>query len=165
MKGRVYYAYSQGRMNGMYVNFTSAVMAAYDGMGLVTDENGCVFWNRVNRGPARTIREISGEETLARRYLSELAKGEEMSSDGVCFIDARGLSLGQVLYFVSQGKPVAAFLGDDSYGLIYGYDQYNISCLWYPGTEYAYSDKMGLNDATAFFESTGRNDFVCFLEQ
>ncbi len=165
LKARVYYAYSQGRMNGMFVNFSSAVEAAYDGMGLVTDGNGCVFWNRVNRNSARTIREMSGEEALVRRYLSEFARGEEMSSDGVCFIDASGLSLGQILYFVSQGKPVAAFLGDDSYGLIYGYDQYNISCLWYPGTEYAYSDKMGLNDATAFFENTGRNDFVCFLQQ
>ena len=47
--------------------------------------------------------------------------------------------------------------------LIYSYDQYNISCFWFPGTEYAYFDKMGLNDAAAFFTDNGGNDFIGFL--
>ena len=29
------------------------------------------------------------------------------------------------------------YTGDGSYAVIYGYDAYNISCLWYPGTEQA----------------------------
>lgn len=163
LKDRMYYAYSQGRMNGMFVDFASAVAAAYDGMGLVTDENGCVFWSRVNRNSARTIKEVSNEAVLTQRYLSEMAQGTEVSSDKTRLIDARGLTLNQALYFVSRGKPVVAYIGNGSYGLIYGYDQYNISCLWYPGTEFAYTDKMGLNDAAAFFEANGGNDFVCFL--
>ena len=39
---------------------------------------------------------------------------------------------------------MAAYTGDGSYMLIYGYDPYNISCLWNPGTENANTDKMGL---------------------
>ena len=36
---RIYSAYSEGRLKGSYAEFSSAVQAAYDGMGLVTDEN------------------------------------------------------------------------------------------------------------------------------
>ena len=97
------------------------------------------------------------------RYLSDMADGKTTSSDGTELIDARGLTLNQILYFVYTGMPVVAYLGDGSYGLICGYDAYNISCLWYPGTEFAYTDKMGLNDAAAFFEGNGGNDFICFL--
>ena len=78
-------------------------------------------------------------------------------------MDARGLTLNQVLDFIFRGRPVAAWLGNGSYVVIYGYDIYNISCLWYPGTEFAYTDKMGLNDAAAFFEANGENDFIAFL--
>lgn len=92
-----------------------------------------------------------------------MADGKTDLLDGTELIDARGLTLNQILYFVYAGMPVVAYLGDGSYGLICGYDAYNISCLWYPGTEFAYTDKMGLNDAAAFFEGNGGNDFICFL--
>lgn len=160
---RMYYAYCGGRMEGTFADFSSAVEAAYDGMGVVTDKTGRVFWNRVNRSDTKTIREVQNEVILVQKYLEELAEGKETSSDGTELIDARGLSLGQVLYFIYRGKPVVAYLGNGSYMLIYGYDTYNISCYWYPGTEYAYTDKMGLNDAAAFFEQNGNNDFICFL--
>ncbi len=159
----VYSAYSEGRLKGTYAEFASAVKAAYDGMGLVTDENDRVIWVRANRSDAKTIREVQNMAGTVNKYLSELAEGKTTSSDGTKLIDARGLTLNQVLYFVYAGMPVVGYFGNGSYGLIYGYDTYNISCLWYPGTEYAYSDKMGLNDAAAFFENNGGNDFICFL--
>lgn len=164
-RNRIYYAYSGGRMNGSYVEFSRAVQAAYEGMGIVTDESGYVYWTRVNRSDTKTVKEIQNETALAQKYLNELAQGSETSSDGTKLIDARGLTLNQVLYFVSEGKPVVAYIGNGSYGLIYGYDQYNISCLWYPGTEFASTDKRGLNDAAAFFAENGGNDFICFLAQ
>ena len=160
-----YSAYSEGRLKGSYAEFSSAVKAAYDGMGLVTDENDRVLWVRASRSDVKTIRDVQNMTGTVSKYLSELAEGKTVSSDGATLIDARGLNLNQVLYFVYAGMPVVAYLGDGSYGLIYGYDTYNISCLWYPGTEFAYTDKMGLNDAAAFFESHGGNDFICFLAQ
>ena len=132
-------------------------------MGLVTDENDRVVWVRANRSDAKTIRDVQNMAGTVSRYLSDMADGKTTSSDGTELIDARGLTLNQILYFVYAGMPVVAYLGDGSYGLICGYDAYNISCLWYPGTEVAYTDKMGLNDAAAFFEGNGGNDFICFL--
>ena len=160
---RIYSAYSEGRLKGSYAEFSSAVQAAYDGMGLVTDENDRVVWVRANRSDAKTIRDVQNMAGTVSRYLSDMADGKTTSSDGTELIDARGLTLNQILYFVYAGMPVVAYLGDGSYGLICGYDAYNISCLWYPGTEFAYTDKMGLNDAAAFFEGNGGNDFICFL--
>ena len=163
MNIRRYYAYGGGRMNGSFVDFTQAVQAAYDDMGLVTDQDGRVFWVRANRNDARTIKDIQNEVAVIKRYLDEMAQGLEESSDGVKFVNARGCTLNQVLYFVFRGRPVVAYLGNGSYGLIYGYDQYNISCLWFPGTEFAYIEKIGLNDAAAFFTNNGANDFIAFL--
>lgn len=160
---RRYYAYSGGRMRGSYVEFAQAVRTVYDEMGIVTDQNGSVFWVRANRSDVKTIKDVQNEIVVIERYLDELAQGNEVSSDGTRLIDARGCTLNQVLYFVFRGRPVVAYLGNGGYGLIYGYDQYNISCLWFPGTEYAYTDKMGLNDAAAFFTVNGENDFIGFL--
>lgn len=163
LPGRRYYAYSEGRLRGKFTHFADAVAAAHDGMGIVTDEKGRVFWARADKAAARTVRDPQGLAADIARYLKGFAQGDTETSDGAAIIDAGGLSLSQVLYFVSRGYPVAAYTGADAYALIYGYDSYNISCLWNPGTENAYTDKMGLNDAAAWFEANGGNDFVAFL--
>lgn len=160
---RCYYAYSQGRMNGTFANFKQAVEASYDGMGLVTDQDGRALWVRANKAAAKTVKDVQTYAPKIKRYLEELSAGGRQASDGTEIIDARGCTLNQVLYFVSAGYPVAAYLGGGSYTIIYGYDQYNISCLWNPGTEGEYTDKTGLNDATAYFETNGENDFIGFL--
>lgn len=163
LEKKQYYAYSEGRLRGRFVHFADAVTAAYDDMGIVTDEAGRVFWARADRPDIRTIRDPQSLVTDIERYLREFADGELETSDGGAIIDAGGLSLNQVLYFVGRGYPVAAYTGDGSYMLIYGYDPYNISCLWNPGTENANTDKMGLNDGADWFDSNGGNDFVAFL--
>lgn len=161
--GRQYYAYSGGRLRGVFESFPDAVAAAYDGMGIVTDGDGRVFWSRVGRADMITIRNPESLVPDLERYLKSFEEGEEETSDGGAIVDAGGLSLNQVLCFISRGYPVAAYTGDGSYAVIYGYDPYNISCLWYPGTEQAYTEKMGLNDASAWFEANGGNGFVAFL--
>lgn len=163
VKHRTYYAYSGGRMQGAYVNFRKAVLAAFDGMGLVADQNGRVFWVRANRSDTKTIRDIQTYVPRIRKYLEEFGEGSSISTDGTEIIDARGCTLSQVLYFVYRGMPIAAYYKNGDYGLIYGYDQYNITCLWYPGTEQEYTEKIGLNDAAEYFSSHGENDFLCFL--
>lgn len=160
---RQYYAYSGGRLRGVFESFTDAVSAAYDGMGIVTDGDGNMFWSRVGRADMMTIRNPESLVPDLERYLKGFEEGAQETSDGGAIVDAGGLSLNQVLYFISRGYPVAAYTGDGSYAVIYGYDSYNISCLWYPGTEQAYTEKMGLNDASAWFEANGGNGFVAFL--
>ncbi|MEG1144299.1 MAG: hypothetical protein RSE05_02900 [Clostridium sp.] len=163
IKKNNYFAYSEGRMSGSYTSFKRTLQAAYDGMGLVTDESGQVIWVRANRENAKTVKEVQNYVPKINHYLEEFIAGSNISSDGTEIIDARGCTLNQVLYFVFAGHPIAAYLGDGNYAIIYGYDQYNISCLWNPGTAEAYTDKMGLNDASAYFENHGENDFICFL--
>lgn len=158
-----YYAYSSGRMQGSFANFKRALDAAFDGMGLVTDKSGNVVWVRANRSDSKSIRNVQDYVPKLQSYLDAFMQGKRTADDGTKMIDARGCSLSQVLYFVYRGIPVAAYYKDGAYGLIYGYDPYNITCLWYPGTDQEYSEKMGLNDASAYFSKNGENDFVCFL--
>ncbi len=160
----MYYAYSRGRLDGIYADFSSAVQAAYPGMGLVTNDTGLVYWSRINRSSMRTIRDWQGKASNTERYLSELAEGKTIASDGTVLIDGRGLTLSQALYFISEGMPVVAYQGDGSYGLIYGYDTYNISWIPNLGQEDSTAEKMGLNDAAVFFENHGGNDFICYLQ-
>lgn len=161
--GQNYYAYSSGRMQGSFVNFKKALDAAFDGMGLVTDESGNVLWVRANRVDTKSIRNVQDYVPKIQGYLNLFMQGKTAADDGTKLIDARGCSLSQILYFVYRGMPVAAYYKDGAYGLIYGYDSYNITCLWYPGTDQEYSEKIGLNDAAAYFSKNGENDFVCFL--
>ncbi len=163
LEGRMYYAYSGMRMEGAFSGFADAVGAVYDSMGVVTDGYGRVFWSRAGRSDSSTVADVEGAAASVQHYLNEVAQGLQTSADGTLLVDARGLTLNQVLDFIFRGRPVAAWLGNGSYVVIYGYDIYNISCLWYPGTEFAYTDKMGLNDAAAFFEANGENDFIAFL--
>ena len=162
-ESRMYHAYSQGSLKGIFADFSDAVRAAYDGMGLVMDGTGRVLWSRVNRNTMKTVRDLSAQAASISRYLSELAEGKETASDGTAVIDARGITLSQALYFVSEGQAVAVYLGDGSYGLIYGYDTYNISWCRNPESGELVPEKMGLNDAAAYFEANGGNDFICFL--
>lgn len=159
----LYYAYSQGRMKGSYASYCDAVQAAYDGMGIVTDQNGRVFWVRAGRTDTKNIRDVQNYVPKIKRYLEEFSEGGRNTSDGISIVDARGCALNQILYFVYRGHPVAAFYNNGDYGIIYAYDQYNISCLWYPGTERQYTEKIGLNDAAAYFSANGENDFIAFL--
>lgn len=162
-KGENYYAYSSGRMQGSFASFKKAADTAFDGMGLVTDENGRVLWVRASRSDTKNIRNVQSYIPKVSSYLNDLSGGKLTAEDGTVIIDARGCTLNQILYFVYSGIPVAAYYKDGEYGLIYGYDPYNITCLWYPGTDREYSEKIGLNDAAAYFLKNGGNDFVCFL--
>jgi len=72
-------------------------------------------------------------------------------------LDARGCSLGQVQYFLGQGYPVLGYGQDGEPFLLTGYDQYNVTIFQQESGE---SWKMGLNDATNYFLSSG-NDFIC----
>lgn len=147
-----YCAYGGGKLIGITEDFTKAIGMAYDQMGLVTDDNQRILWNRVNRSPARTIKD---PVPAATKILKQIESGE--STGNMTVLDARGCSLNQVLYFIDKGNPVIAYTGDGVYTLISGFDQYNIT-LYDPNT--GDSSKMGLNDAAGYFGSL-KNDFVC----
>lgn len=150
-----FYAYAAGHYIGSSRNFKTALDMAYDKMGLVTDENQHIVWDRVNRRP---IVNIKDPMTKAARLLGgvEEFSGSQTCEDGLLMVDARGCSLNQVLYFIDKGTPVLAYTDPGKYVLLSGYDQYNVT-LYDPQTQSG--EKMGLNDAAAYF-NTLKNDFI-----
>lgn len=75
-------------------------------------------------------------------------------------ISLSGLTLDEVLYFVSQGRPVIAATPEGSV-IITGYDDYGNTILLDPGAEETYF--YGPNDSKELFEKGG-NRFVTYLE-
>lgn len=151
-----FYAYGAGHYLGSSTSFTDALKLAYEKMGIVTDQNQEIVWNRVNRPAVRSMKEPLKTGAAFIRDLEGFT-GSGPAGNGVLLLDARGCNLSQVLYFVGRGCPVAAYTGQGGYVLISGYDQYNIT-VYEPAT--GESRKMGLNDASAYFAGQG-NDFVC----
>ena len=154
-----FYAYGQGRLLGIYRDFSDAVNASYDKMGLVTDKNQRILWNRVDRGSAITIRDPQKEAYDIIRSLGSFTENIETDSKTV-LLDARGCTLNQVLYFIGQGYPVLAYVEGGSYVLLNGFDQYNVSIYDISTGE---STKMGLNDGAEYFENH-KNDFICGIK-
>lgn len=154
--GMRFLSYGGGKLLGMTQDFSLAVELAYSEMGIVTDAAGRILWSRVNRPSASAIR---NQSDAASRFMKNMADftGSRMFPDGTLLLDARGCSLTQVLYFLGQGYPVLAY-GEGGIGyLLMGYDAYNVT-IYQPETGESW--KMGLNDATNYFTSTG-NDFIC----
>lgn len=154
--GMKFYAYGQGKLLGIYGEFEEAVNGAYESMGLVTDENQRILWNRVDRGGSATIRDPQRAAYEIIRNLGSFTEEVETES-GVMLLDARGCSLNQVLYFIGQGYPVLTYTEENHYVLLNGFDQYNVS-IFYPET--GETIKMGLNDGGEYFKNR-KNDFIC----
>ncbi len=156
--GMRFYAYGNGHLAGITENFAEAVQLAYEDMGVVTDQEQNVLWNRVNRSDAHAIRDAGNVGYRLTSHLDELDESREFA-DGVIGLDGRGLLLNQVLYFIDQGCPVVAFIGEGQYVLLTAFDQFNVT-LYDPASGESW--KMGLNDASEYFQNL-QNDFVCGL--
>ncbi len=151
-----FYAYGSGRLLAVTTNFTSALRAAYDSMGFVTDEDGDFIWDRVDRDNSHTITDINGAIAMIERHLDGFSDSRKFS-DGILLLNARGCSLSQVLYFIGKGMPVFGYASDGSCIILNGFDAANIS-VYDPAA--AESTRIGLNDAAYFFDLAG-NDFIC----
>ena len=154
--GMEFSAYGGGHLLGVAQDFSQAVALAYDKMGTVTDENGRILWSRVDKPTSASV--PNGAEASARvlSHLSEFT-GSRQFSDGLLLLDARGLTVSQIQYFLGKGWPVVAFGPGGERYMLTGYDQYNVT-LYQPETGESW--KMGLNDSNAYFSSAG-NDFIC----
>jgi hypothetical protein len=153
-----FYAYGGGSLLGVTTNFSDAIQKAYDRMGIVTDNNGRILWNRVNRSSTASVRDLGNTISAVDRHRYEFDASRNFS-DGVMLLDARGCTMMQMLYFLGQNIPVIAYTGEEEYLVLTGFDQYNVS-VYNPVTGENF--KAGLNDSTAYFEARG-NDFVCAL--
>ncbi len=151
-----FYAYGGGRLLGITADFSDAIQIAYERMGIVTDQNQQILWSRVNRGTVKNISDPLTAFAPLERRLGSFSVSRTYN-DELIVLDARGCTMMQMLYFVDQGIPVVGYTGDNSYLLLCGFDQYNVT-VYDPATRETY--KVGLNDSTEYFRARG-NDFVC----
>lgn len=154
--GMRFYAYGDGHLLEVSLDFTKAVQAAYDRMGYVTDQDHRILWDRVNRGSQRNLSDGVTAAELILRNLEGLEESRVLDN-GTIVIDGRGCTMAQMLYFIDQGQPVIAYTGEGSYLILTGFDPYNVT-VYDPAAGASY--KMGLNDGEAYFAQRG-NDFIC----
>lgn len=154
--GMDFYAYGGGHLLGITQDFMEAVELAYEKMGIVTASTQEVLWSRVDRPGTSTVQNQVEAVGRFTNYLGEFT-GNRQFADGVLLLDARGCAMNRVLYFVGKGYPVLAYGEGVRPCYLVGYDQYNVT-IYQPDT--GESEKMGLNDAGAYFELLG-NDFIC----
>lgn len=154
-----FYAYGSGQLLGVTDDFASAVQMAYGKMGIVTDSCHNILWGRVNHG---NIRNLKDPQTTLHALQAQLAEGGagHVTKEGLAVLDARGCSLTQMLYFIDKGVPVIGYTGEDTWLMISGFDQYNVT-IYDPASGVTY--KAGLNDSTEFFRRLG-NDFICGVQ-
>ena len=98
----------------------------------------------------------SSEEEIRRKSLARVLS-DNLEAD---VLDLSGVSLSDVLYYVSRGYPVMAMTGQGTAVIITGYDSKN-TILYDPGEERVY--KLGMNDSKELFEKTG-NRFVTYIK-
>ena len=64
------------RCQGISCDFTEAVQMAYDGMGVVKNEEQQIIWDRVNRSSARTIQDYQSAAADLTRHLDDMTESQ-----------------------------------------------------------------------------------------
>ena len=169
-----YYVYGRGRLISSYNTVREAVAASDEVMGVVTDQRQTLIWNRGGRKTRTQISGIeephpqpgeSGLETCLLAILNfekvypDVKGALEQGKNAYAVLDENleevldlsGCTLDNVLYYVSQGKPVLALTEASDAVLIVGYDPQN-TILFDPDEGIR---KMGINDSREFFEEAG----------
>ncbi len=179
-----YYSYGRGKVTGVYAELRKAVLTAYEDMGVVTDNQGMVVWDRGNRKSRSVLEFADGTEAMEAERSLEACLRLLLEQEGI-YTDVKvslesgrspyqilkqnsqkkaenftGCNLSSVLYYISEGNYVLAMTDADHAELIVGYDAQNIYIL------NALTGKMhkeGQKDAAARYEACG-NVFFSFLK-
>lgn len=152
-----YWAYGRGRYLGRYVSFSDGAEAAYDSMGFVNAGENDVIWIRGNKANSYYIRDYqTAVQRQSRNMENYLAGGTD---SGNLMLELTGCTLNQALYFVGEGIPVLAYIGEGSGRYLVGYDQVSVR-VYDPDTRSL--ETWDLDSAQTYFESAG-NDYVCFV--
>ncbi|MBE5910854.1 hypothetical protein [Pseudobutyrivibrio sp.] len=180
-----YFVYVGSKVMLATDDLLSAITVADENMGIVLDNEPKYIWKRGRKSYQNAIASIAvgsndSEASGSARALSAMLvhEGENVQVHTLLesgetpisilsktlkdydILDLSGATLSQVLYYVSIGTPVYAYTGDDTAVLIVGYDA---SSIIYFDPMTSTNSKMGLSDATQYFESFG-NVFVTYLQ-
>ncbi len=153
---KLYYVYAGGSLESRWPTATEAIWRADEKVGVVINDEKEYVWERGNK---------EDEAEIKIDKIPDIVKTGTMNIDmleeglGKVVVDLTGCTLDQVLYFVSEGKPV---IGDTAEGsvIITGYDDFGNLILLNPGEDETYF--YGPNDSLEMFEARG-NRFISYL--
>ena len=145
-----YFAFARGRLETATTDFTEAVRAADEHMGVVVDERQKYLWKRARKS-IQTPLEVQPSDADASgtpmvKCVSavlhhqgiEVSVGELMEKGDTPLeilesllperqvIGVEGCTLSQMLYYVNCGTPVLAAAGTQQIMLVTGYDALNV---------------------------------------
>jgi hypothetical protein len=177
-----YYVYAFGMITGAYENPATAITNADEQMGVVISSKNQLVWER---GGSFLMNTISGIEkvqvgnginnigacayiVLKSNHVSVDAK--ELSASGQSIYDMlekhlerpvnlSGATLDQVIYFVSNGKPVIGMTSSNSAVVITAYSQTSVT---YYNPSNGQSSTVSRKQAAEMFKSAG-NAFVSYM--
>lgn len=180
-----YYPYVTGGIEGAYEEAADAIQVAKEGIGVVLDNSQRLVWERGVKSAQNNIPDFEEMNLTAQsnktveRCIELMLSLQNVSVDkeqlavtnrsafDVLMEHSRyspvrltGITLDDVLYFVSKGRPVLAMTDTSNAVLIYGYDAFNIMMI---DPKKNGVIKMGIGDSTELFESAG-NVFLSYLE-
>lgn len=177
-----YVVYALGGIEGFYDDAGDAIKKASSLVGTVLNGNQEVIWERGVKKSSSEIKNINPvyntdkiDSIMASAImLVSYQKGGIVNSNqiqgqvsayeflkdniGDKLLNLTGCSLDDVLYYVSNQRPVMAMKGSNQGVLIIGYDNYNITVI---DPSLGKTMKIGLNDSMAMFEEAG-NVFISY---
>lgn len=156
-KENLYYVYALGSMESCWPTAAEAIRRADEKVGVVINNAKEFVWERGNKKATSKIRLENIPDAIKSGSMDVNALEAAIHKD---VVDLTNCTLEQVLYFVSQGRPVIAGTLTGSV-IITGYDDYGNLILLDPGAVETYF--YGPNDSKELFESAG-NRFISYLE-
>lgn len=181
----LYYVYSPDGEVTFAATPREAIERAEESSGSVTARGGFYIWRAERLHTSNQIMAIEGTAADEERSSLEICLDVILTYEGVTrntgylleqgktvaeilqenlenvqVLELTGCSLSSVLYYPDREIPVLALLEDGNAVLITGFNERNV-VLMDPQTGQV--SRMGLNDATAWFEENG-NMFVSYVE-
>lgn len=181
----LYYVYSPDGEVTFAATPREAIERAEESSGSVTARGGFYIWRAERLHTSNQIMAIEGTAADEERSSLEVCLDVVLTYEGVTrntgylleqgktvaeilqenlenvqVLELTGCSLSSVLYYPDREIPVLALLEDGNAVLITGFNERNV-VLMDPQTGQV--SRMGLNDATAWFEENG-NMFVSYVE-
>ncbi|MCD7819036.1 MAG: hypothetical protein LUH07_08290 [Lachnospiraceae bacterium] len=156
-KEKLYYVYAGGSLDSSWPTAAEAILRADETVGVVINDAKEYVWERGNTKDKASI-DIDDIPDIVKTGTMDVDELEAALQKDV--VDLTGCTLEQVLYFVSEGRPVIAATETGSV-IITGYDDNGNLILLNPGETETYY--YGPNDSLALFEAAG-NLFVSYLD-
>lgn len=178
------YVLGQDKVVDIFSNPAEAVKRANEWSGLVLSDDGSYVWKKERLYQSNQIMAITGASEDEDRTSLAVCLDTILQFNGVVrdsqylmdhgktvleileecleekqILDLKGCSLNMVLYYPDREVPVLAMLSDGSAVLITGFNEKNV-VLMNPEKGSVY--KMGMNDATQWFEENG-NCFITYV--